>query len=194
MFFWYWCRWQRTTWWSCWSKYSNIWQKCQAFTLQCSHLLRQQHQRVFKNFLRHSFDSFFSKTGNLEQHLVTCSKRMKHNNPNDVFELRENLFDKLDSFEITHREEQKFLKNSAVFDFDSICVKEDSITETVITKWTGRHVPISESISSNLIQEPFVPLQYQSASSRLLFFPALENLATQTKTQIIWNFLKLRQP
>ena len=43
-------------------------------------------------------DTFFSKTGNMEQHLVTCSYRNKHIYPKNVYELRETLFEKLDAF------------------------------------------------------------------------------------------------
>ena len=45
-------------------------------------------------------------------------------------------------------------KNLAVFDFESICVKEETYKETETTKRIGKHVPISVSISSNPILEP----------------------------------------
>ena len=46
---------------------------------------------LFKAFRCTSIDTFFSKTGNLEQHLVTCSDRVKHIYPKNVYELRETL-------------------------------------------------------------------------------------------------------
>ena len=78
----------------------------------------------FKAFRCTTCDTFFSKTGNLERHLVTCSDRVKHNYPKNVYELRETLFEKLDAFNIPYRSEQKLFKNLAIFDFESICVKE----------------------------------------------------------------------
>ncbi len=109
----------------------------------------------FKSFRCSSCDTIFSKTGNLERHLITCSERVKHIYPKNVYRLRKTLFEKLDSFNIPYREDQKLFKNLAVFDFESICNKEETYKETETTKWIGIHVPISNSISSNLIPEPF---------------------------------------
>ena len=54
----------------------------------------------FKFFRCSSCDTMFSKTGNLERHLITCSERVKHIYPKNVYQLRETLFEKLDSFNI----------------------------------------------------------------------------------------------
>ena len=68
--------------------------------------------------------------------------------------LKKTLFEKLGSFKILYREDQKLFKNLAVFDFESICVEEETYKETETTKWIGKHNPISVSVSSNLIAEP----------------------------------------
>ena len=47
---------------------------------------------LFKAFRCSTGDTFFSKTGNLERHLVTCSDRVKQIYPKNVYELRETLF------------------------------------------------------------------------------------------------------
>ena len=39
---------------------------------------------LFKAFRCTTCDTFFSKTGNLERHLVTCSDRVKHIYPKNV--------------------------------------------------------------------------------------------------------------
>ena len=109
---------------------------------------------LFKAFRCTTCDTFFSKAGNLEQHLVTCSDRVKHIYPKNVYELRETLFEKLDAFKIPYKNEQKLFKNLAIFDSESICVKEDSYKQTDTTTWIEKHFPISVSISSNLIPEP----------------------------------------
>ena len=108
---------------------------------------------LFKTFRCTTCDIFFSKTGNLEQHLVTCGDRVKHFYPNNVYELRETLYEKLDAFNIPYRNEQKLFKNLAKIDFESICVREESYKQTETTTWIGKHVPISVSISSSLIPE-----------------------------------------
>ena len=109
---------------------------------------------LFKAFWCTTCDTFFSKTGNLERHLVTCSDRVKQIYPKNVYELRKTLFGKLDAFNIPHKSEQKLFKNLAIIEFESISVKEaNSNKQTETTMWIGKHVPISVSISSNLITE-----------------------------------------
>ena len=79
---------------------------------------------LFKAFRCTTCNTLFSKTGNLERHLVTCIDRVKHIYPKIVYELRETFFEKLDAFNIPYRIEQKLFKNLTVFDFETFCVKE----------------------------------------------------------------------
>ena len=58
---------------------------------------------LFKAFRCTTCDTVLSKTGNLERHLVTCSDRVKHIYPKNVYELRETLFEKLDAFNIPYK-------------------------------------------------------------------------------------------
>ena len=81
---------------------------------------------LFKAFRCTTSDTFFSKTGNLERRLVTCSDRVKHIYPKNAYELRKTLFEQLDAFNISYKNEQKLFKSLAIFDFEFICVKEDS--------------------------------------------------------------------
>ena len=138
----------------------------------------------FKFFSCSTCDTTFSETGNLEQHLVTCSERVKHIYPKIVYQLGETMFEKLDSFKFPYREDQKLFKNLAVFDFESICVKEETYKETETTKWIGKHVPMLVSVSSNLIQKPIFlcnsDLRHLVSSS----ISALEGLATRSKAQM----------
>ena len=146
---------------------------------------------LFKTFPCTTCDTFFSKAGNLERHLVTCSDRVKHIYPKNIFELRETLFEKLDAFNIPYRNEQQLFKNLAVFDFESICVKEESYKQTETTTWIGKHVPISVSISSNLIPEPFFLCNANPHHLVLSFITALEVLATQSDAQMKLNFFEV---
>ena len=109
---------------------------------------------LFKAFRCTTCDTFFSEMANLERHLVTCSDRIEHIFPKNVYELGEAFFEKLNAFNIPYKNEQKLFKNLAKLDFESICVKENSYKQTDNTTWIGKHVPISVSISSNLIPEP----------------------------------------
>ena len=80
---------------------------------------------IFKAYRCNTCDAFFSKT-NPGRNLVSCSARVTHIYPKSVYELRATLFQKLDAFNIPYEDEQKLLKNMAMFDFESISDKEDS--------------------------------------------------------------------
>ena len=95
------------------------------------------------------------KQGNLERHLVRWSERVKHIYPKNVYQLRETLFDELHSFDIQYTDDQTLFTNIAVFDFESICTPEEKFKNTETTTWIGKHVPISVSISSNLVAQQF---------------------------------------
>ena len=146
---------------------------------------------LFKAFRCTTCDTFFSKTGNLERHLVTCGDRVKHIYPENVYELRETLFEKLDAFKIPYKNEQKLFRNLAIFDFESICVKEDSYKQTETTTWIGKHVPISVVISSNLIPEPIFLCNANPHHLISSFITAIEGLSTQSKAQMNLNFFEV---
>ena len=64
-------------------------------------------------------DTFFSRALNLERRLSTCSERVKNVYPRNVYQIRETLFDKLDSFGINNTSEQKLFNKLANVDFES---------------------------------------------------------------------------
>ena len=146
---------------------------------------------LFRAFRCTTCDTFFSKTGNLERHLVTCSYRGKHIYPINVYELRKTLYEKLDAFNVRYRNEQKLSRNLAIFDFESICVKEDSYKQTETTTWIGKHVPLLVSTSLNLIPETNFFCNANPHYHILFFITALEGLATQSKTQMKLNFIEV---
>ena len=126
----------------------------------------------FKSIRCSTCDTIFSKTGNLERHLITCSERVKHIYAKNVYQLRETLFEKLDFFNIPYKEDQKLFKNLAISDFESICVKRETYKETETTKWIGKHVLILVSISSDLTPEPiFFAIQILDTLYLLLLVP-----------------------
>ena len=97
----------------------------------------------------------------------------------------------MDSFNIPYREEQKLFKDLAVFDFEPICLKRETYKETETTKWIGKHVPVSVSISSNLIPEPIFLCNSDPQHLASSFISALEGLATQRKAQIELFFFEV---
>ena len=143
---------------------------------------------LFKAFRCPTCDTYFQKTGNLERHLVRCSERVKHIYPKNVYQLRETLFDKLDSFGIQYTDDQKLFTNLAVFDFESIFIREEKFKNTETTTWIGKHVPMSVSISSNLIAEPLFLCNSNPRDLVESFIDAVEGLATQSKAQTRLKF------
>ena len=105
--------------------------------------------------------------------------------PRNVYQIRENPFDKRHPFGIKYTGQQKLYKNLAIFDFESIYVQEETFKDTKkTTTCTAKHLPISASISSNLVEEPislYNPDPHHLVSS---FIGTLERLASQIKAQI----------
>ena len=93
---------------------------------------------VFQSCRCPNCDTFFNRTFNLERNLTTCRERVKNVSPRNVNQIRETLFDKLDSFGIKYRSEKKLFKNLAIFDFESICVQEETFRDTITTTWLGK--------------------------------------------------------
>ena len=146
---------------------------------------------VFEAFRCHNCDTFFNITFNLERHLTICSERVKNVYLRNVYQIRETIFDMLDSFGIMYTSQQKIFKNLAIFDFESTCVQEESFKDTRTTTWIGKHAPISVSISSNLVVEP--TFLYKSDLHHLIssFVGTLEGLALQSKAQMKLLFLDI---
>ena len=146
---------------------------------------------LFKAFRCPTCDTYFQKTGNLERHLVRCSERVKHIYPKNVYQLLELFFDKLDSFGIQYTDDQKLFNNLAVFDIESICIPVEKFKNTETTTWIGKHVPISVSISSNLIAKPIILCNSNPRDLVESFIDAVEVLATRSKAQIKLEFLEI---
>ena len=136
---------------------------------------------VFQSFRCPNCETSFNRTCNLERHLTTCSERVKNVCPKNVYQTQATLFDKLDSFVIEYTNEPTLFKNLAIFDFESICVQEESFKDTDTTKWIGKHIPISVSISSNLVKEPNFLCNSDPNHLVTSFIGALEILALQSK-------------
>ena len=123
--------------------------------------------------------------------MVRCSERVKHKYPKNVYQLRETLFDKLDSFDIHYTDDKKLFSNLANFEFESICIPEEKFKNSETTTWIGKHVPMSVSISSNLIIMPIFLCNSKPRDLVESFIDDFEGLATQSKTQMKLKFLEI---
>ena len=101
-----------------------------------------------------------------------------------MYQLREILFDKLDSFGIQYTDDQKLFTNLAVFDFESICIPEEKLKNTETATWIGKHVPISVAISSNLISKPILLCNSNPRDLVEPLIDAVEGLVKQSKAQM----------
>ena len=146
---------------------------------------------VFQAFRCLNCDTFFNRTFNLERHLTTCSERVNNVYPKNVYQIRETLFDKLDSFGINYTSEQKLFKILAIFAFQSLCVQEETFRDTITTTWIGKHVPISVSISSNLVEEPIFLCNSDTHHLVASFIGVLGNLASQSEAKMKKLFLDI---
>ena len=146
---------------------------------------------LVKAFRSPTCDTYFQKTGNLERHFLRCIEQVKHIYPKNVYQLRETLFDTLDSFNIQYTHDQKFFIILAVFDFESICIPEEKFKNTEMTTWIGKHIPLSVSISSNLIAVSIFLCNSNPRDLFESFIDAVEGLATQSKAKIKLNFLEV---
>ena len=125
---------------------------------------------VFQTFRCTNSDTFLNRTFNSERHLTTCSGRVKNVYPKNVDQIQETLLDKLDSVDIKYTSEQKLIKTSAMFEFESILVQKESFKDTDRTKWIRKHVPISVSTSSDIVKAPIFLCHSVTSSSCCFFY------------------------
>ena len=137
----------------------------------------------FKCFRCPSCDTFFKRSEFLNNYLLRCKDGVKLIYPKNVYELRETLFEKLEGFNFPVSEDNKLFNNLEIIDFESICVPTEELKETQITTCIGKHVPISVSISSNLINEPIVCYNKNPQNLILDFVSKLELLAEKSKLE-----------
>ena len=139
---------------------------------------------VFQSFHCPNCDTILNRTFNLERNLTACSERVKNVYRRNVYQIREFLFDKLDSFGIKYTSEQSLFKSLAIFDFESGCVQQETFRDTNTTNWIDKNVPISVSISSNFVEEPIFICNSDPHLPVASFIGALRNLASHSKARM----------
>ena len=107
--------------------------------------------------------------------------------------MRETLFEKLDNFSIAYPADDTLFKNLAVFDFEAICVHSVDINNTATTSWIGTHVPVSVSISSNLLDVPVFICENDPNRLIISFVAQLEILAAKNKVDVRSKFWRWKQ-
>ena len=117
---------------------------------------------------------------------------MKNVHPQNVYRIPETLFDKLDFFGNKYTSERNLFTKLAIFDFQSNCVQDITLRDTNTTIWIWKHVPISVSISSNLVKEPIFPCNSDSHHLVASFNGALKNLASQSRAKMKKLFLDVK--
>ena len=183
------CGWEhcRRTWKT---KCAGIRKNCATAKIQQPHMLREQHQcslPIFSlpclwHFLQQSIQ--FGATFNYMQWTIeNCLSGERISNPKNSA--------KLDSSGIHYRSEQKLFKELAKFDFESTCVQEETFRDTITTTWIGKRVPITVSISSNLVEEPSFLCNSDPHHLVASFIGVLGNLAAQSKAKMKNLFLDI---
>ena len=82
--------------------------------------------------------------------------------------------------------EQKLFNKYAILNFSAVCVRKETFKNTNGSFWIGKQVPISVSISSNIVNEPFffATLVIITSLHPLLDLPN----ACLYRAKIMWNF------
>ena len=149
-------------------------------------------KKFFKKFRCPSCDVFFNHSGHFNRHLKICKERVKNIYRRGVYFLRETLSEKLDNFSIAYPEDYTLFNNLAVFDFEAICVHSVDISNTATTSWIGTHVPVSISISSNLLKEPIFLCEKDPNHLIISFVAQLETLSAKNKADLRPKFLEVK--
>ena len=120
---------------------------------------------------------------------MTCSDCVVNLYPKNVYQVWETLSDKFWTFGLTYTGEQKLFTNLALSDFESLCIEDNIFVDTNTNTRIGKHIPISLTISSYFINEPFFLCisdpHYLVASS----IGAIEGPASQSESQMKMIFL-----
>ena len=136
--------------------------------------------KFLKKFRCYVCDHFFDRSNNLEVHMRNCSERTKHHYPSGVYQISETIFERLEDVNINVPQELRLFSHLIVFDFESITVPDSTLKNTDLTSWIGKHVPISVSISSNLLSEPIFICNEDPLQLIRDFVSSLTNIAEKS--------------
>ena len=86
--------------------------------------------------------------------MQNCSENTQHKYPTGAYQLSETIFERLEDVNVNVPQELRLFSHLIVFDFESITVPDSTLKNTDLTSWIGKHIPISVSIASNLLDDP----------------------------------------
>ena len=94
-------------------------------------------------------DRHFDHAGNLHRHQKVCSNQTKYVYPGGFYQVRDNIFDQLDQYEIHVSNDERTFQWFICFDFEAL-LQQVHDRPTEFLQWTQKHLPISVSICSNV--------------------------------------------
>ena len=136
--------------------------------------------KFLKKFRCYVCDQFFDRSFNLLRHMQNCSENTQHKYPTGAYQLSETIFERLEDVKINVPQELRLFSHLVVFDFESITVPDSTLKNTDLTSWIGKHVPISVSISSNLLSEPIFFCNEDPLQLIRDFVSSLSNIAEKS--------------
>ncbi|MEW8119475.1 MAG: hypothetical protein AB2792_20110, partial [Candidatus Thiodiazotropha sp.] len=118
--------------------------------------LFENHLSYIRNFAQYakkfqcqSCERHFDHAGNLHQHQKGCTNKTKFVYPGGFHQDRENIFERLDQYEIHVPENERTFPWYICYDYEALLQKiHDQPTDML--QWTHKHVPVSVSICSNV--------------------------------------------
>ena len=116
----------------------------------CMASLYQRQNSIASVFsLGVSCERHFDHAGNLHQHQKGCTNKTKFVYPGGFHQDRENIFERLDQYEIHVPENECTFPWYICYDYEALLQKiHDQPTDML--QWTHKHVPVSVSICSNV--------------------------------------------
>ena len=151
-------------------------------------MLLEQHYCSYPIFHCRNSDTFSNRTFNLQQNLTTCSERVKKVYPGTYIKSKKLS---LTSWTLLVSSTQKLFQNLAMFDFEVVCVQEETFRDTKTTTWLRKRVPISVSTSTNLVKGPTFVCNSDPLHLVASLIGALEKLAFQSKAKMKGLFLDI---
>ena len=136
--------------------------------------------KFLKRFRCYICDQYFDRSFNLLRHMQNCSEKTHHKYPTGAYQLAETIFDQLEDVNIMVPQELRLFSHLIVFDFESITVPDNTLRNTDLTSWIGKHVPISVSIASNLLKDPIFICNEDPYQLIFDFVSSLTNIAEKS--------------
>ncbi len=141
---------------------------------------------VFHKYRCQHCDHVFAHSCNLAKHLKKCNDRIRHKYPGGIYRVKETIFEKLHDIGVIVPANLQLFRNLAIFDFESMCVPcSDDVKCTENLNWIGKHIPVSVSISSNLVQGTIFHCNENPLQLIEEFVKSLEDIAAKSNLEMM---------